>query len=199
MPLVAPRTSMTYGPGGPGVRLCASTRDPRSTPASPSHAARRPERINYLPFDFRRSAQYFRIRSETALRPAADIFLRRRRPPALADLRDRTTPPAPEQLRELGADVRLLLLQLFEPRNRAQSGQTPELLRIQIRHQVPPVNDERAGHPKHPFSIISWRARRQPVLARSIDALMKPDARTLLTNSSIAFSFAPAPFSTTKR
>ncbi len=139
-----------------------------STPASPSHAARRPERINYLPFDFLRSAQYFRIRSETALRPAAVIFSAAATRPGLADLRDCTTPPAPEQLGELGADGRLLLLQLFEPRNRAQSRQTPELLRIQIRHQILQSNDEKAGHPKHPFSIISWRARRQPAwLARS--------------------------------
>src|SRR6185503_1759452 len=161
MPLVAPLTSTTkIGPGGPGVRLCASPRDPRSTPASPSQTARRPERIKLLPFPLSALGPILP-------HPLGHGFPRRRRhlspaTPAtrFGHVRHRRAPSASEKLGELGANRRFLLLQLFEPRNGAQTSEAPELLRIQSRHRVLQFT-HRVSMSKHPFSIISARARRQ--------------------------------------
>src|SRR5688572_8217973 len=51
---------------------------------SGKHQDRGNETPHYLPLAFRRSAQYLRIRTDTALRAAADIRPRRRRLPELA-------------------------------------------------------------------------------------------------------------------
>src|SRR5688572_31761022 len=89
---VAPRMSTTYGPGGSSAGICAAARDPQSTAAQTTTIAA--PRGTYFPaFAFRRSAQYLRIRSETALRASADIARRRRRPARLAALG--AAPPFP--------------------------------------------------------------------------------------------------------
>jgi hypothetical protein len=55
---------------------------PRSRARSRHQFAARRFRLRYLPpFAFRRSAQYLRMRTDTALRAAADIARRRRRRP----------------------------------------------------------------------------------------------------------------------
>jgi hypothetical protein len=88
---------------------------------------RRAMRHSYFPaFAFRRSAQYFRIRSDTSLRLAADMLRLRRRLPddAVEAGAACARRPTAEELGKLLANRRLFLLQLFEPRHRAEPCQS---------------------------------------------------------------------------
>jgi hypothetical protein len=149
---VAPPRSITYGPGGPGPRVCAWAGEPARTPAaSSSHMA---ARARTLPA---RSLGFPAVGPVLLHAHGDRATCGRRHRPATASCGSRcragrfrcgrtTTPASPsssaalrgstEELRKLRTNRRLFLFDLLEPCDSTEARQAPELLVIQVCHTV---------------------------------------------------------------